>query len=413
MARRKILIVSPEQLRRSRTGVAIRLTEIARELSRHHDVTLAAPSIETELALPFRTTTYAPPPLRHLVRECHVAIVHGHVSNEVLASEPRVPLVFDLYDPFVVENLAYAETLGPAVFRYDRLTIERQLENGDFFLVASETQRAFYLGMLTLLARVNPATYAKGRDFRHLVSIVPFGVPDPARTPPPARTGAYRARLGLKGEPLVFFGGIYDWYDPLLALEALKEVASRWPDVRLLFVRNPNAATTPQVQLERTQARAAELGLERNVILTDWIPFDERGPALADSDVGLIVHREGFETDVSIRTRVLDFLWAGMPVIASSGGSASEIIGKSGGGRLVAPGDLAALAAMLSELLADETARRAMGEAGRSYVLQNLTWEKVLAPLVAWLREPAIDPYKPGQKRSAAPSRGWRRLLGL
>ena len=410
-SRHRLLIVSPEPIGRVRTGVAIRLTEMARHLSATHQVTVAAPEIEEGLEFPFSLVRHSPPPCGELLTDCDVVLVHGHIGNEILAAEPTVPVVCDLYDPFVVENLAYAETLGPAVFRYDRLTLERQLRQGDFFLAASPTQRAFYLGMLTLLGRVNPATYGDGPELSRLIAVVPFGVPGKEDAPPPEKSGSFRTKLGLGDEPLLFFGGIYDWYDPILALDALQLVRRKVPDVRLLFVRNPRQETTPQTLFGRALAHAKENDLEDRLCVTDWIPFQERGAALADADVGLVAHRPGIETDMSFRTRVLDFLWAGLPVVASSGGSGSELLERAGAGRLVPPGSPRPMAEAVIDLLSDEQRRRTTGLAGQEHVLRHFAWPEVLKPLADWLQDARVDHHKPATEEHRAPSL-FKRLFG-
>ena len=370
------------------------MTELARQLATTHDVTLAAPRID--LDLPFATRPFGPPPLGRLLEQADVAIVHGHVGNEVLDADAGIPLVFDLYDPFLIENLAYAEALGPAVYRYDLHTLERQLRHGDLFLVASPVQRIFYLGALAMVGRVNPSAYRARRDLGHLLATVPFGVPARGEVAPPARDGSFRARLGIGDDPLIFFGGIYDWYDPLTALDALKAVVSELPRARMLVVRNPRQETTPQTLFGRTLARAGELGIADNIEVVDWIPYESRGAALADADVGLISHRVGIETDLSYRTRILDFMWAGLPVVASAGGGGSDLVVTAGAGGVVAPGDGGAMATALVELLRDEDRRTRLGRLGREHVLANQTWAQVAMPLMAWLEEPTIDPSKPG-----------------
>ncbi|MFN7974426.1 MAG: glycosyltransferase [Acidobacteriota bacterium] len=398
---RRVLVVSPEPLRRVRAGVAIRLVEIARRLHGRHAVTLAAPAVEEGLDVPFAALKHSPPSLASLLAAADVAIVHGHVGNDVLDAAPRCPLIFDLYDPFLVENLAYAATLGPAVHRYDLLTLRRQVERGDFFLCASEEQRAFYLGMLALQGRINPATYAKGRDLRHLLAVVPFGVPT---EPAPARHGELRARLGTGDAPLVFYGGIYDWYDPFTAIDALELLRRRGGLLgtsRLLLVRNPNAATTPQELFSAALDRARAKGLGDAVVVLDWIPYEERGWAFAGADAALVTHRDGIETDLSFRTRLLDFLWAGLPVVATSGGGASALVARAGGGRIVPTASAEPAAQALGEILADPALARSLGEAGQSYAREHLTWDRALEPLVRWLEEPTIDIHKPAPEDGA------------
>jgi hypothetical protein len=38
---------------------------------------------------------------------------------------------------------------------------------------------------------------------------------------------------------------------------------------------------------------------------------------LREADIGVSLHREDVETRYSFRTRVLDYLWAGLPIITT------------------------------------------------------------------------------------------------
>jgi glycosyltransferase involved in cell wall biosynthesis len=67
---------------------------------------------------------------------------------------------------------------------------------------------------------------------------------------------------------------------------------------------------------------------------------------------------------------VLEAWAAGVPVVLPAHGAFPELLATTGGGRLVAPGDPAALADALAELLLDPAAARALGECGRLGVEQ-------------------------------------------
>lgn len=69
---------------------------------------------------------------------------------------------------------------------------------------------------------------------------------------------------------------------------------------------------------------------------------------------------------------VLEALAAGVPVVQPAHGAFPELLEATGGGRLVPPGDSAALAEAMRELLLDRDARERLGAEGRARVTSNM-----------------------------------------
>ena len=100
---------------------------------------------------------------------------------------------------------------------------------------------------------------------------------------------------------------------------------------------------------------------------------------------------------------VLEALASGVPVVAPRHGAFPELIEETGGGVLVAPGDAAALAAALGELLQDPGRRERLGRAGREAVHSRYSDGAMAAATLA-LYESCLD------SRRAAAAAGGRRV---
>ena len=73
---------------------------------------------------------------------------------------------------------------------------------------------------------------------------------------------------------------------------------------------------------------------------------------------------------------LLEALAAGLPVLASSIPGYVDVLSPSNAGRVVAPGDAAAWARALGDLLVDATARRVLGEKGAEYA-EQYSWTRI------------------------------------
>jgi glycosyltransferase involved in cell wall biosynthesis len=384
-----IALISSEPIRPRMAGIGIRYFELARRLAeRGIEVRLVSPAEPGEIEIPgVEVRRFERGRLAEILEGCAAAVAQGQLANDVVLELPQLPVAIDLYDPWLVENLSYAATLGLDPYRNDHATWVLQMSRGDFFLCSSEEQRTYYLGFLTALGRVNPERLERDPDLETLIAPVPFGVPDelpPHRPVLPPREA---------GERRLLFGGLYDWYDPWTLLDALDRLDI--PGWTLLLIRNPNAEGTPQRLLGEVEAHCRGLGWWGSRVKTlDWVPAERRYDLLRDVDLLVAPHRPSLETRLSLRTRFLDALAAGCPVITSDGGTMSRLLREHRAGWVVPPGDADALAVAVREALTAEAATLEACRQGARELLRDFTWDRALEPLLRFCRDPRRDDTK-------------------
>ncbi|HXF62154.1 MAG TPA: hypothetical protein VNK95_11080, partial [Caldilineaceae bacterium] len=92
-------------------------------------------------------------------------------------------------------------------------------------------------------------------------------------------------------------------------------------------------------------------------------------------------------------TRVLDYLWAGLPMVATTGEATSDLVAAYEVGCVVGYGAVDEVAAALLHLLAEPRGARA---ANFARARAGLTWEKAAAPLMDFCRSPRRAPDRTG-----------------
>jgi glycosyltransferase involved in cell wall biosynthesis len=364
----RVLVLSSEPVGAAMAGPAIRATELARVLGdAGHEVHLAtSPAGDHDIVV-----------AQGWALERHPAV-----------TESSSHLVIDLYDPFDLELLHLLGGRAAPERRQAQANAMRALHDqaraGDFFLSSSERQRDYWLGYLNALGRVNPATHAADPTLRGLIDVLPFGVPGE----PPERSGpGMREQLGLSPDDVVLLwgGGVYDWFDPVTVVRAVERVEG----VHLVFMSaqhaNPDLPTAHALEEARREAG------ERVHFNEQWVPYESRADWLLDADVGVSAHRDDVETRFAFRTRVLDYLWAGLPVLCTAGDALADEVERRDLGAALAPGDVDGWTEAIAGLARDPQRRAACGARAADYA-RSLTWERVAGPLLAYCAAPRRAP---------------------
>jgi glycosyltransferase involved in cell wall biosynthesis len=398
--RLRVVVATADSITAKMAGPAIRAWRVAQELALDHEVRLVSLT-RAELADPlFSVEVVRHADVNDLVDWCDVFVFQGWVMAG-LESFQRSDKVFvaDIYDPLHLEQLEQARDDGERIrrraVRDATAVLNEQLLRGDFFLCASTKQRDLWLGHLASLGRVNPATYDADPGLDSLIDIVPFGISDD----PPQRTGpgirGVVPGVGPDDAVILWGGGVYNWFDPLTLIRAVDRLRTRRPDVRLVFLgmKHPNPDIPEMRMAVEARRLADDLGLTGVHVFfnEEWVPYEHRQNFLLDADVAVTTHFHHVETDYSFRTRVLDYLWATLPTVATSGDSLADLIERRGLGITVPPQDADALADALFALLDDKARAEACRENIRAAV-PDLVWSRTLRPLVEFCRAPRRAP---------------------
>jgi glycosyltransferase involved in cell wall biosynthesis len=427
---RSVLVVTEDRVGEMLGGAAIRAYEIARALTDVAHVMLAAPGTEPPGLAPARHVPYEledPRLLRGLFRDADVVIMRPPnplVAGWLRASKARI--VYDICDPLPL-NILEAQASSPREKQlfWHTVALDHFLEalhTGHHFICSGRRQRDLYLGAMLASRLVHPAAYAADPSFRTFLERVPFGIPS---EPPRRVDGAGpRARLPALGEDaqiVLWNGGIWNWLDPVTAVEATVKAAERCPRVRLVFMFARGGDGPEQREARAAREHARRLGvLDRLVFFNEAdISYRERATWLLDADCVVSTHLDHLEAGFSFRTRLLDCFWAGMPAVCTGGDEVSGRIEACDGGVTVPFGDVEAVADGLVEVLerGRDSYRERLLAAG-----SDMTWPRVVEPLRRIVQLPGPpralgDPWarrlsRPVQRGRAAAIRLMRRVRG-
>lgn len=177
--------------------------------------------------------------------------------------------------------------------------------------------------------------------------------------------GAARARLGLPADARVVlaFGAIRPYKGLLGVIAALPALRRRHPGARLVIAGPLLAGTEGEY---RDAIRRA--GVQHAVVFRPgYVPGGDVPGYFAAADAAVFNYR-GITDSASLRLACR----MGTPVVATAVGCFSEFLTDGVTGRLVPPGDGAALAAALGDVLADPVGARRL--AGAAAALAGAAW---------------------------------------
>ena len=158
-------------------------------------------------------------------------------------------------------------------------------------------------------------------------------------------------------------------------------------------------------------------GLE-NVKFIDGVPRQQVAPILAGCDALLLILRSDPLFDITIPSKLYEYMAAGKPIVCSVGGEAAGLVATAECGLTVNPSDGAELAQAIRRLMDDPALCRTMGTKGKLCARECFSRDSMMADYaemidgVAPAAQPPAAPFKPSAVRGLASSRPWKTIAG-
>jgi glycosyltransferase involved in cell wall biosynthesis len=220
---------------------------------------------------------------------------------------------------------------------------------------------------------------------------------NPSSTPPISR------RKVIEKEPgelvMLVSGAFLPWYDYKTLFKALNHlIKCGKTNFKVVFLGgNPRNPKFEKLILSMGQ----NLQFQKRVIFSGLFPFKERGDYYLQSDVGFNIPLPTVEDELSVRTRIVDYIWGGLPVITPARDEYSKMVVENGGGFTYIPNDSLSLSRLLENMMSEEgqeTIKKAR-ESMKDIYQKILNTKEVMEPLEEFIREPFIDPERKSPKR--------------
>lgn len=412
---KNVLVLSHDIAGKNMAGPGIRYVNVAREMSKHFDVTLGllngseaqAEEVSNKYnveATPINSDNY------QSLFDSTDYIFAQWLSMDMIryAREQHKRIIFDLYAPVPIESLISKYFAGTGFGKLEAeehrkllATYKHYAAQGDYFVCSNERQKDMWLGFFLANGLWLEHTSAF-TDTSKLIGLAPMGID--AQKPEKSKQVLKGIVPGIEKDDFVLLwtGGLWDWFDPLTVVKAVEKQYKQDSHIKLVFLgfKHPNKRAASMNEAKRTLDYVNKQGLEGKCVffLEEWLPYEERVDYLLEAGAAIYAHKDSLETRYSHRSRVLDHIYTGLPTIATPGDYLSDEVIEPEQLGIVANNNVDKLAEAIAKLKSNDKLYESIRK-NLEAIREDFYWKNTLADLVDYISisEPqsTIAPVKP------------------
>jgi glycosyltransferase involved in cell wall biosynthesis len=360
-------------------GGAVHVLEVARQLARRgHQVTVVVKQ-EAGQGLDQRLEGFEVVRLR---LPANYLLFRADKSIGKLVDEVRPDILMERYYNFAGGGIAAAKAANiPSLLEVNAPLVDPSGTTKarlDLLLLGWMRRRALTQAnaatrIVTPLAATIPLSISRDK-----IREIPWGANVELFNPAaldPQRVARLRTRLNQDSRRVVaFLGSFRPWHGVREFVDAARVIAHTRGDILFLMIGSGEL-------LEQMRGSVVRYGLERQIILTGAVPYEQVPYYLAIADVGAAP----FNTSVHPPLRV-GFYWSplkiheymamSIPVVTIDVHPLNQIVRDGREGLLYPETEPVKLRSNIEALVDDVTLARRLGEAGRKRAVENFSWQK-------------------------------------
>jgi len=266
------------------------------------------------------------------------------------------------------------------------------LKTGDIFSVCSSPQRHMLVGELAVTGRLRRETF--GYEFTRV--ILPGSLSlnvDVVRKK--YQNKNFLSKFGITDTDFVVLwcGGYNTWTDVKTLFAALELAMENEPRIHYLSIGANSYNAVDNVYLQFLSMIEKSSFRERFHML-GWLPWEEISGYYYASDVGINIDSIHYETIYGTRTRLVEMIAYGLPVISSLGSELSYLILDSNAGLAFQAGDWKEFGKKILFLSMDLDLYRQFSNNALACAQDIFSFSSTTKPLIDWVKAPIIAPDK-------------------
>lgn len=321
--------------------------------------------------------------------DCLIAV---NASHCLLATKLHTdkPIWMDIYgEQLTIMQAAFYRKKSDRGLQTTVAFMKQILQKGDMFSGCGLPQKHAMVGELAMAGRLNRRTF--GYEFVQVV--FPGVAPLCGDAPYLHKERSWLATHGIHEDDFVVLwcGGYNTWTDVDTLFQGLEWAMNRNPRLQYVSV-GANTYRAPDDVYARFSQMIQQSPHRERFHLLGWQPWSEIPKYYQASDIGINIDALHYETLYGTRTRLVEMIGAGLPVITSTGAELSYLLHERGAACIFEIGDWEALGRELLELAADPGKCRQVAEAAYAVARNELSFAQTTVCVRKWVHHPKQAP---------------------
>ena len=328
------------------------------------------------------------------VPDCIVAVNFSHCLYATKL-QTKKPIWMDVYgDMLTIMQAAAYRARSDRGLNTSISYMHAILQKGDVFSGCGLPQQHMMVGELAMAGRLNHRTFAY-----QFVRTVPPGSPPgiPAAIPRKAPR-KLMAEQGISEDDFVVLwcGGYNTWTDVETLFKALTWAMAENPSLHYVSVGANTYEAADNVYV-RLLSLIDKSPYRQRFHMLGWRPWSEVPQFYRESDVGINIDALHYETIYGTRTRLVEMIADGLPVITSLGAELSYLLRDRGAALTFEVGDWQGMGEQMVRLAAEPSLREQMAATAHEFAATVLSFAATTKAVREWVRQPRLAPDKQEQ----------------
>ncbi len=298
------------------------------------------------------------------------------------------PIWMDIYGDYMTIVQAACYRAGQDRGISTSVAFFRQvLKTGDAFSGCGTPQKHMLAGELAFTGRLNAETF--GYEYTHVV--LPGSSPKDGAENAVIETPSEQPVIPEEAFVVLWCGGYNTWTDVDTLFAGLEMAMEKDPDVHFLSV-GANTYEGADNVYDRFKNMIAKSKFKDRYHMLGWRPYADVAYYYRESDVGLNIDAMHYETVYGTRTRLVEMIASGLPVITSTGCELSDLIDRKGAGLIFNTADWQGLGKQILRLATNRPYCREMAKVALNYAQNDLSFGVTTMPVRNWVKNPTHAP---------------------